>query len=193
MCDNWKNDYSKEHHSCDGIVLDSGEGEYIVKGHINTKTPNATIMFWAANPPTYTTSYTGSGLPYPSADIAYENTPNRGAVKSNGGHFEFRVRYPNAYYMGLGSVYVEPCVHIKICEEGGDNKIHRIALGNGIPFRMLTYPPSLENTAARKSPMFYSGRSELPMRTQEQLLRESGYPESNVMPQNFWGKAVPHE
>ena len=95
--------------------------------------------------------------------------------------------------MGLGSVYVEPCVHIKVCEEGGDNKVHRIALGNGIPFRMLTYPPSLPNTAARKNPMFYSGRQDLPMRNQEQLLRESGYPQENIMPSNFWGKAVPHE
>ena len=192
MCDNWKSDYSNQH-SCDGVVLDSGDGEYVVKGHINTKTPNAKVLFWAANPPTYTTSYTGSGLPYPSANIAYENTPNRGAVQANGGHFEFRVRYPNAYYMGLGSVYVEPCVHIKVCEEGGDNKVHRIALGNGIPFRMLTYPPSLPNTAARKNPMFYSGRQDLPMRNQEQLLRESGFPQENIMPSNFWGKAVPHE
>lgn len=192
MCDNWKKDYSNQH-SCDGVVLDSGDGEYIVKGHINTKTPNATVLFWASNPPTYTTSYSGSGLPFPSADIAYENTPNRGAVKSSGGHFTFRVRYPNAYYMGLGSVYVEPCVHIKVCEEGGDNKVHKIALGKGIPFRMLTYPPSFPNTAARKNPMFYAGRDNLPIRNQEQILRESGYPGENKMPANFWGKAVPHE
>ena len=145
------------------------------------------------NPPTYTTSYSGSGLPYPSPDIAYENTPNRGAVKASGGSFEFRVRYPNAYYIGLGSVYVEPCVHIKICEEGSDGKVSTIKLGNGIPFRMLTYPPSQPGTKARSCPKFYSGRTELPMRTQEQLLRDSGYPEENVMPQNFWGKAVPHE
>lgn len=192
MCDNWKKDYSNQH-SCDGIVLDSGNGEYIVKGHVNTKTPNANILFWAANPATYTGSFTGSGLPYPSADVAYENTPNRGAVKSEGGHFRFRVRYPNAYYMGLGSVYVEPCVFIKVCEEGGDNKVHRIRLGNGIPFRMLTYPPSLPQTAPRQNALFYAGRETLPIRTQEDILRASAYPSENKMPKNFWGMAVPHE
>ena len=58
---------------------------------------------------------------------------------------------------------------------------------------MLTYPPSQPKTAARANPRFYSGRTELPMRTQEQILRDSGYPENNKMPANFWGKAVPHE
>lgn len=192
MCDKWRNDYSNQY-SCKGVVLDSGEGEYVVKGSIATKTLDATILFWAPNPPTYTTSYSGSGLPYPSPDVAYENTPNRGAVKSSGGNFEFRVRYPNSYYIGLGSVYVEPCVHIKVCEEGADNKVHTIKLGNGIPFRMLTYPPSQPETKPRSNPLFYSGRPQLEMRTQEQILRDSGYPEDNVMPKNFWGKAVPHE
>ena len=87
MCDNWKNDYSKQH-KCEGVVLDAGQGEFVVRGKVETISNSATIMFWAANPPTYCTSYSGSGLPYPNADIAYENTPNRGAVKSNNGEFE---------------------------------------------------------------------------------------------------------
>lgn len=191
-CDTWVDDYSKQN-SCEGIVLDSGEGEYIVKGKVDIKSSNATIMFWAPNPPTYSTSYSGSGLPYPNPEIAYENTPNRGAVKTRDGSFEFRVRYPNAYYMGLGSVYMEPSVQIKVCENGSDGKVQTIKLGHGIPFRMMTYPPSQEGTRPRRSPMFYAGRHDLPHRTQEQLLRDSGYPEENVMPKSFWGKAVPHE
>ena len=91
MCDNWKEDYSKQH-SCDGVVLDSGEGEYIVKGHINTKTPNATILFWAANPPTYLIGYTGSGLPYPNKKVAFENTTNKGIVQpTEDGSFSFKI------------------------------------------------------------------------------------------------------
>lgn len=190
-CSGWKDEYAKQF-SCEGVVLDSGDGEYVVRGRLNTLTSNATIMFWAANPPTYTTSFTGSGLPFPNPDIAYDNTPNRGAVKSVNGKFEFKIRYPNAYYVGLGTVYVEPCVHIKICELGSDGKIHTIKLENGIPFRMLTYPPSHEGTAARANPMFYAGRDELPIRTQEQILRDSAFPEDNKMPTNFWGKSIPH-
>ena len=193
MCDSWKEDYSKQH-TCEGIVMDAGQGEFVVKGNVQTKTSNATILFWAANPPTYRSSYSGSGLPYPNADIAYENTPNRGAVKSNGGSFTFKVSYPNSYYAGLGSVYVEPCVYIKVCEGKDEgNNVKKITLGNGIPFRMLTYPPSQPKTAPRSSPLFYSGREKLPVRTQEEILRSSGYPEKNIMPSNFWGLKPPHE
>ena len=192
MCDNWKNDIGNEY-KCEGVVLDSGEGEYVVKGSVGSALSKPTVIFWAANPPTYTTSYSGSGLPFPNADIAYENTPNRGAVLAHGGNFEFRVRYPNSYYMGLGSVLVEPCVHIKVCENGKSGKVETIRLGNGIPFRSLTYPPIQKQTAPRKSPMFYAGREKLPIRSQETILRQSGFPEENVMPKSFWGQAVPHE
>ena len=177
--------------NCKGVILDSGDGEYIVKGSVQTKTNNATLMYWAANPPSYLTSFSGSGLPYPNPEIAYENTPNRGAVKISGGIYQFRVRFPNAYYVGLGSVYVEPCVHIKVCEEGGDGKINTIKLGNGIPFRSLTYPPTQNGTLAREGPMFYKGLEELPIRSQEEILRSSGYPEKNEMPANFWGGKPP--
>ena len=144
---------------------------------------NSRILFWAPNPPTYTSSYTGSGLPYPNPNVAYENTVNRGSVMAENGNFEFRLRYPNAYYIGLGSSYVSPCCHIKIC---GSDQIFTIKLGNGIPFRMLTYPPSY-GTVPRKDATFYSGRDKLPVRTQEQILRDSSYPSKNVMPKNFWG------
>ena len=181
----WVNDYSLTQHSCDGVVLDSGDGEYIVKGTIQTTSSNATILFWAANPPTYTTSFTGSGMPFPNAEIAYDNSPNRGAVKIKGSQFQFRIRYPNAYYTALGTVYVPPCVHVKVCENGSNNDIHTIKLGSGIPFRMQTYP------VGRTSPLFYDGMDKLPIRTQEQILRDSGYPEKNIMPVNFWGLKPP--
>ena len=59
MCDNWRKEHAKSV-SCEGIVLDSGDGEFIVKGHVNSLTSNPTVIFWAPNPPTYCTSYTGS-------------------------------------------------------------------------------------------------------------------------------------
>ena len=35
-----------------------------------TITNNPMIMFWASAPPTYSTSYSGSGLPYPNPEIS---------------------------------------------------------------------------------------------------------------------------
>ena len=177
--------------SCKGIVLDSGKGEFVVKGNImENAMQDSTISFWAPNPPDYITSYTGSVLPFPNPDVAFENTPNRGAVQLKGGTFEFRVKYPNAFYMNMGTDYIEPTVFIKLCNS---NKIHTVKLGDGYPFRMLTYPPSYPNSRKRTSPIFYSGRNELPIRTQEQILRDSAYPDKNITPKNFWGSVPPHE
>lgn len=187
MCDQWKDEYANQF-KCEGQVLDSGEGEYTVKGKLS-KGGNRTILFWTANPPTYNSSYSGSGLPYANPEMAYENTPNRGMVKAVNGHFEFKIRYPNSYYTGLGTVCVEPCCHIKICDSTED-KIHTIKLGNGIPFRMLTYPP-INNERPRNSPLFYKEPENIPIRTQEQILRDSAFPEENKMPDNFWGLKPP--
>ena len=183
---------NKGKYTCEGIVLDAGDGEFLVKGYVQTLHSNPTIMFWAANPATYGSSYTGSGIPFPNPDIAFENTPNRGAVKAVGGSFQFNVRFPNSYYTGLGTQHIEPSVHIKVCEKGGSGKLHTIKLGKGIPFRGLTYPSSNMNTVSRTSSLFYNGRDKQPIRTQEQTLRDSGFPESNIMPADFWGKTPPH-
>ena len=55
---------------------------------------------------------------------------------------------------------------------------------------MLTYPP-LKNERPRSGPEFYEGLWELPVRTQEEICRQSGYPEVNKMPKNFWGLKPP--
>ena len=70
---------------CQGIVLQSGQGEYKVIGRLNNiskkKIQNQKIdVFIAANSPTYLIGYTGSGLPYPNKEVAFENTTNKGIV-----------------------------------------------------------------------------------------------------------------
>jgi hypothetical protein len=176
---------------CQGAVFYEGEGSYVVKGMIETKTSDAKLLFWAANPASRGYSFTGSGLPYPSAEMAFEDTPNRGVVPVRGNYFEFRVHFPNAFYVGLGTRYIPPSVFVKVCEEGSDNKIHRITLGNGIPFRSLDHPAQ----RYEKNQMFYHGRDALPHRSQEQILRDSAYPEQSKgvyrVPSNFWGQSIP--
>jgi hypothetical protein len=175
--------------SCEGFVLEQNNGDYLVKGTILTKTNNAKLMYWASNPATRGLSFSGSGIPYASAEMAFENTPNRGIVNIINGYFEFKIHFPNAFYTNLGSNYVQPTVYVRIIEDSGDNKVHSIPLGDGIPYRMLTYPrPYWEDRAK-----FFDGRDLLPMRTQEQRLRDSSYPSNRPfkMPDNFWGLSVP--
>jgi hypothetical protein len=218
---------------CKGIAINEGQGEILVQGEVKSKTPNPVIVYWAPNPPTYTTSFSGSALPYHDSIQAYNKTPNIGATQCTNRKFEFRIKYPNAYYIGLGSLYIPPHVHFKICEEshweegtGGvrfvipgpnnvnnapgvseeqnteainnkvqevidSNEFHTIQIDEGIPFRTLTHPsPPSKNP--RDSPMFYyCGVNKLPIRNQEQVLRDGGFPEVNKMPNDFWGLKPP--
>ena len=91
------------------------------------------------------------------------------------------MKYPNAYYTGLGTYYQPPHVHLRICEGNGKSKLQTIKLGDGIPFRMLTYPLHLHQEVAQ----CFIGMEKLPVRSQEQILRDSGYPSTNKMPDNF--------
>ena len=175
-----------EKYSCKGVVLNEGNGNLKVTAKVKSKTPNPYIIYWAAAPNTLSSSYSGSGLPYANPEQAYDNSPNVGTVQAKNGQFQFNIYMPNSYYVGLGSLYVPPNIHFKICEPGSDNKFVTIKLNKGVPFRTLTYtaPPS---KLSRTCPKFYDNMHTLPFRSQEQILRDSGYPCNKPMPDNFWG------
>lgn len=176
---------------CEGSMINEGRGNIVIRGVVkNNVRPNPSVVYWASAPPTTGTSFSGSGLPFPNPEVAYDRTPNAGVVKANDDNsFEFRIEYPNAYYVGLGSLYVPPHVHIKICEEGANDRYFSVKIDEGIPFRTLTHPapPSLN---PRSGPGFYS-IEEGEVRSQEQILRDSAYPDVNEMPDNFWGRRPP--
>ena len=170
---------------CDGSIAYGGTGDLIVNGNIKTNSPNSKLYFWAAAPPTFGISFSGSGMPYPSPEVAYDRTPNKGAVSVVNGKFTINMKYPNAYYVGLGSLYIPPHINFKICEDGKSDTYFSVQIDDGIPFRMLTYPAPPGNKP-RISPLFYSEPEKL-ARSQESILRASAYPETNIMPSNFWG------
>ena len=188
MADNWRTQYFQKK-SCEGVILKDSVGNIQVNGTVNSETENPTILYWASNSADRHVSYSGSGLPFASPEQAYENSKNVGAVKANNRKFSFNINMPNSYYVGLGSLYVPPHIHFKVCEPNSSNQFHTIKLGEGIPYRTLTYPaPPSKNS--RVSPMFYENRGAenyFQVRSQEQILRDSGYPSSNQTPDNFWG------
>jgi hypothetical protein len=164
----------------------------LVSGKLNR--PNFTeklyIKYNASNPPTYSSDFSGSGMPFPNEEIAFENSPNKGVVEVINGDFNFTLKYPNSYYINLGNVYVPP--QVKLILVNKDNKvlsdIHTINLGEGIPFRTLTWPVQRN---WNKGALFYNN-TDLPVRSQYQILLDSAYPSTNTMPKNFWGLVYPH-
>jgi hypothetical protein len=175
---------------CDGEIYDTGDNKDIfVYGRIKEVIPSGYIYYVAANPPDYRATFTGSGLPFANQSQAFENTPNKGRVSIINNSFEIQLMYPNSYYVGLGTVIVPPTVYIEYVNSEGKQRNMSIKLSDGIPYRMLSYP--MQNTLPRKDAMFYKYGWLMPVRTQEQILRDSAYPDENKMASNFWGLKPP--
>ena len=165
--------------------------QYIVNGTVSgNKVNKYYVKYVAANPPTYNANFSGSGLPFPNENVAFENTPNKGTVEVINGNFTIKIKYPGSYYENMGTIYVPPQIKLLLVNKDnkpqGDNVI--VKLGNGIPFRTLTWPIQRD---WNKGPNFYDIKN-LPVRSQYQILLDSAYPTVNKMPSNFWGLDPPH-
>ena len=174
---------------CRGEVYQTENKDIVLKGKVNEAVQDNMIYFIAANPPDYRASYTGSGLPFANQVQAFESTPNKGAVPIVNNEFEIKVMYPNSYYVGLGTVIVPPTIFIEYMTPNQEKRNVSVKISDGIPYRMLTYP--MQNTLPRSNAMFYKYGWEMPVRTQEEILRDSAYPRKNEMASNFWGLKPP--
>ncbi len=180
-----------------GEIIYHNRYDITVKGEIQNTVNGGIIHYEAPNPIDRLSSFSGSGLPFVNYQQAFDNTPNRGNIElSTNNYFSIDILMPNSYYVGLGTVLIPPSLFIKY--HNGEKQVTvPIKVNQAVPYRSLTYPISLEH-ASRKNSLFYSGMWDLPVRTQEQILRDSGYPETfNRQPQhksipvNFWGAKPP--
>lgn len=162
-----------------------------------------TIEFWAAAPPTLGVSFSGSALPYYDAEQAFNNSPNIGKFTPHFKKSIIKLHTPNSYYSHLGTRLIESCVSVKITYDNV-SVVELVNLGTTAPYRSLTYP------STRNSPMFYDRSHLQTPRSQESILRASGYPScksskktcassnkcadfmNHSTENSFWGLAVPH-
>jgi hypothetical protein len=158
-----------------------------VDGVVHDSILNNMLSFTASSPPDKRASFTGSGLPFPSAKHAFEGSPNTGILTlpaDKTSQFSIEMETPNAYYAGLGSVYIYPSIYFRY-HNGQDEKKKTLTLYEGIPFRSLTYP--WQRTGCK----FYTPMRDLPVRSQEAILRQSAYPEHMLKPLQFWNGKPP--
>ena len=145
------------------------------------------LFWWAAAPAGYGISLSGSGMPYANAIQAYDNTINKGVITVDASNtISFDMKYPNAYYIGLGSLYIAPHINFKLASSDGQERQWVVPVDAGIPFRMLTYPTGPgQGTIPRSSCTFYDDKP-YGARSQEEILRASEYPATHAMPPDFW-------
>ncbi len=111
-------------------------------------------------------SYSGTGLPFPCADIAFEGTKNIYQVNSLG-MIDILFTYPNSYYSVANKQKVVSSIFFIFENMNDEQEFVRIELKDLYPLR------SLVNRETRTGPEFYSSKYEmLPIDTAEIVMRE---------------------
>jgi hypothetical protein len=182
------------------------ESRWLGENSIEVKLPDIPdipeIRWYAAAPADHRYTYTGSGLPF--ANEAQALNEGQGGVVATDNFNCARIDFlwPNSYYKAdMSDRIVPPSIYVRYTVKG-EEKETCIRIGHRIPYRGLTYPES------RKDAMFYADGWIMPVRTQEQVLRDSGYATSDSgyatsvngvfsgnttrrMPSNHWGLKPP--
>lgn len=165
---------------CKGTVSSINNNyDILIEGVIAPEYTDDPMVHYSAPAPTDTiTSFTGSGLPYASKSQAFYNSPNVGQAKIENGRFRIVLKRPNSYYGDFNTV-VHPSVTIRY--NYGKDAL-KVALHNErVPYRSLQYPMLRK----AKQQMFYA--QSLPVRSQEQVLRDSAYTDLKPEHSLFWG------
>jgi hypothetical protein len=152
----------------------------VIDCEITDELTHDTISFVAPAPAESMNSFTGSGLPWANKEQAFQNTPNKGGVKLNKNRFVIKMLRPNSYYIDFDKLQL-PFIEIYY----NKTKMFKIDLS----FEKIAHR-SLQHPQLRKMEKqdFYNRK--LPIRSQEQILRDSEYNSLNE-PKDFWGLKPP--
>ena len=133
-----------------------------------SRVPDGNVEFQLPMPADHMTTFTGSGLPFPSAAIAY-NPSQFGSCTLVNGKFQIKNVYPPNVYLQEDGTIGKPEALLRYTQ--GGKKIFEAVRLHGvstIPHRNLISHP------ARTGPNFYDAGEHL-QRSQEAILRASEY------------------
>lgn len=123
-------------------------------------------MLIAANPIDKMSSYSGTGLPYPCADIAFDGSKNNHEINASG-NFNTEFSYPNSYYTVANKMKVVSSIFFVLEKMDGNKEFVRFELKDMYPLRTLV------NRESRNGPEFYSNKYDiLPVETAEAIMKE---------------------
>jgi hypothetical protein len=124
------------------------------------------VMIMAANPANNTASYSGKGLPFPCADIAFQGSKNIYQVDLSG-NFNTIFTYPNSYYSVANKNKIVSSIFFILEDLNGKTEFVRFQLNDLYPLRTLV------NRESRTGPEFYDLKHQiLPVDTAEVVARE---------------------
>jgi hypothetical protein len=184
MCNKWDED-ELIYKDCKIKLQTQKNGGISVTGTLDLsllgKYNNMYVKFWAPSSADSGQSF-NSSLPFPSKEMAYDNSPNVGAVMIQGNSFTFYIKQPNSYYANMGTTYVEPEVRFRLYDSKNKRitNIYIVKISKGVAFRAL-------NFHYKQSPEFYNNDI-MEIKTQAQTLRDSSYNYNKDKRKSFWNK-----
>jgi hypothetical protein len=136
-----------------------------ISGAVKNNALYNSVVIIAANPIDRMSNYSGSGLPFPNYEIAFENTPNIHKVDSSG-TFNISFKYPNSFYTPDGINKIIPSIYFVITDNANNSFRIQYELHDIVALRTLV------NRSSRKNPEFYAAKDYvLPIDTAENVMR----------------------
>ena len=138
-----------------------------IEGNVYNRQLYSNVLLIAPNHMNRTASYSGTGLPFPCADIAFEGSPNLFTVGYDG-VIDALFTYPNSYYTVANKKKIVSSVFVVIEHLDGKTDYVRLQLKDLYPLRTL-----VDRAAKQESgPDFYDLKHEiLPVDTAEAVMR----------------------
>lgn len=167
--------------TCGGTIEKNHDGTVTVECTFEDGVQVNTVKYMAARPADRRASYTGSGFPFANKQQAFENTPTTGTMRIYDNTFRLKFPIPNSYYSNLGNKLVPPTLFLSYKNGSGKEQITEVVVDDQIPYRFLQFP------SQRHDATFYHAHHNLPVRTQEQVLRDGQYPQNHKMDNDYWG------
>ena len=136
-----------------------------VKGQVHNPGHWHKMEVYASNPINRNGGYSGSGLPFPCAAVAFDNTPNYYDIPKDGS-FDVVFLYPNGFLSTDAFTKVPPCVFIKLSRQGLAPTQLRYVLEDPLPLRTLVHRPN-----HNLGPIYYSAKEDvIPITTAEKTM-----------------------
>jgi hypothetical protein len=167
-----------------GVVTKNADGTVTVECSFENRVQVNVIKYIAARPADRRASYTGSGYPYANKEQAFHNTPTQGKMRVLNNKFSLTFPTPNSYYVNLGNKLVPPMLFVSYDNGSEKEQVQEILVDDQVPYRFLQFP------LQRNDATFYHAHHNLPVRTQEQVLRDGQYPMivgAWSMSNDYWG------
>lgn len=156
--------FNNEYVSC-SIIFSNDYKTLNIQGNVKNPMAYNKMLLVAPNPIDRMSNYSGSGLPFPCADIAFDNTPNNLIIDGTGS-FNTTFKYPNSYYGQSGNNKVVSSIFF-ILDSGSNKEYVRFELKDLCVLRTL-----VDRASKKKGPEYYAARDYvLPVDTAENVMR----------------------